>query len=104
MQCLANALFLRCWYELRGKVNLMLLKPTGSTHVFKIGGQHMHQLINKAAVTVIPKESFIIWVQSTDAETADIPDEFILSYSRMYLVDDSLAGNHQAGACGVVHG
>lgn len=53
----------------------------------------MHQLINKAAITVIPKEPFIKWVQSTDAEAAEIPDESILSYSRMYLVDDSLDGD-----------
>lgn len=53
----------------------------------------MHQLINKAAITVIPKEPFIKWVQSTDAEAADIPDESILSYSRMYIVDDSLDGD-----------
>ena len=53
----------------------------------------MQQLINKAAITVISKEPFIKWVQSTDAEAAEIPDESILSYSRMYLVDDSLDGD-----------
>ena len=53
----------------------------------------MQQLINKAAITLIPKEPFIKWVQSTDAEAAEIPDESILSYSRMYLVDDSLDGD-----------
>jgi len=53
----------------------------------------MHQLINKAAITVNPKEPFIKWVQSTDAEAADIPDESILSYSRMYLVDASEDGD-----------
>ena len=53
----------------------------------------MQQLINKAAITVIPKEPFIKWVQSTDTEAAEIPDESILSYSRMYLVDDSLDGD-----------
>ena len=53
----------------------------------------MHQLINKAAITVIPKEPFIKWVQSTDAEAAEISDESILSYSRVYLVDDSLDGD-----------
>ena len=53
----------------------------------------MHQLINKAAITVIPKEPFIKWVQSTDAKAAEISDESILSYSRVYLVDDSLDGD-----------
>lgn len=28
----------------------------------------MLDIINKAAITVIPKEPFIKWVQSTDAE------------------------------------
>lgn len=31
--------------------------------------------------------------QSTDVKTAEIPNESILSYSRMYLVDDSLDGD-----------
>ena len=53
----------------------------------------MHQLINKAAITVIPKEPFIKWVQSTDAEAAEIPDESILSNSQVYLVDASEDGD-----------
>jgi hypothetical protein len=53
----------------------------------------MHQLINKAAITVIPKEPFIKGVQSADAEAAEISDESILSCSRVYLVDDSLDGD-----------
>ena len=53
----------------------------------------MLDIINKAAITVIPKEPFIKWVQSTDAKAAEISDESILSYSRMYLVDDSLNGD-----------
>jgi len=61
--------------------------------MLKFGGLLMHQLINKAAITVIPKEPFIKWVQSTDAEAAEISDESILSYSRVYLVDDSLNGD-----------
>ena len=53
----------------------------------------MHQLINKAAITVIPKEPFIKWVQSTDAEAAEISDEDILSNSQVYLVDASEDGD-----------
>ena len=53
----------------------------------------MLDIINKAAITVIPKEPFIKWVQSTAAETAEIPDESILSYSQVYLVDASEDGD-----------
>ena len=53
----------------------------------------MLDIINKAAITVIPKEPFIKWVQSTDAKATEISDESILSYSRVYLVDDSLDGD-----------
>ena len=53
----------------------------------------MQQLINKAAITVIPKDPFIKWVQSTDAEAADIPDEDILSNSQVYRVDASEDGH-----------
>ena len=53
----------------------------------------MLDIINKAAITVIPKEPFIKWVQSTDAEAAEIPDESILSNSQVYLVDASEDGD-----------
>ena len=49
----------------------------------------MLDIINKAAITVIPKEPFIKWVQSTDAKAAEISDEDILSNSQVYLVDTS---------------
>jgi len=45
----------------------------------------MLDIINKAAITVIPKEPFIKWVQSTDAKAAEISDEDILSNSQVYL-------------------
>ena len=45
----------------------------------------MLDIINKAAITVIPKEPFIKWVQSTNVEAAEIPDESILSYSRVEI-------------------
>ena len=45
----------------------------------------MLDIINKAAITVIPKEPFIKWVQSTDAKATEISDESILSYSRCTL-------------------
>ena len=53
----------------------------------------MLDIINKAAITVIPKEPFTKWVQSTDAKATEISDESILSYSRVYHVDDSLDGD-----------
>ena len=53
----------------------------------------MLDIINKAAITVIPKEPFIKWVQSTDAEAAEISDEDILSNSQVYLVDASEDGD-----------
>ena len=49
----------------------------------------MHQLINKSAITVIPKEPFIKWVQSSDVKAAEISDEDILSNSQVYLMDAS---------------
>ena len=53
----------------------------------------MLEIINKAAITVIPKEPFIKWVQSTDAKAAEISDEDILSNSQVYLVDASEDGD-----------
>ena len=53
----------------------------------------MLDIINKAAITVIPKEPFIKSVQSTDSKAAEISDEDILSNSQVYLVDDSLDGD-----------
>ena len=53
----------------------------------------MLDIINKAAITVIPKEPFIKWVQSTDAKAAEISDEDILSNSQVYLVDASEDGD-----------
>ena len=53
----------------------------------------MLDMINKAAITVIPKEPFIKWVQSTDAKAAEISDEDILSNSQVYLVDASEDGD-----------
>lgn len=53
----------------------------------------MLQLINKAAITVIPKEPFIKWVQSTYAKAAEISDEDILLNSQVYLVDASEDGD-----------
>ena len=53
----------------------------------------MQQLINKAAITLIPKEPFIKWVQSTDSKAAEISDEDILSNSQVYLVDASEDGD-----------
>ena len=53
----------------------------------------MHEIINKAAITVIPKEPFIKWVQSTDHKGAVTSAESILSYSQVYLVDASVDGD-----------
>ena len=53
----------------------------------------MLDIINKAAITVIPKEPFIKWVQSTDSKAAEISDEDILSNSQVYLVDASEDGD-----------
>lgn len=53
----------------------------------------MLDIINKAAITVIPKEPFIKWVQGTDAKAAEISDEDILSNSQVYLVDASEDGD-----------
>ena len=69
---------------------MVLLKPLVLLICVILEANPCLDIINKAAITVIPKEPFIRWVQSTDAEAADIPDVSILSYSRMYLVDDSL--------------
>ena len=53
----------------------------------------MLDIINKAAITVIPKEPFIKWVQGTDAKAAEISAESIQAYSQVYLVDASEDGD-----------
>ena len=53
----------------------------------------MHQLINKAAITVIPKEPFIKWVQSTHPKAEETSAESIGAYSQVYLVDASEDGD-----------
>ena len=53
----------------------------------------MQEIINKAAITVIPKEPFIRWVQSTHPKAAETYTESIQAYSQAYLVDASEDGD-----------
>ena len=52
----------------------------------------MQEIINKAAITVIPKEPFIKWVQSTHPKAEETSAESIGAYSQVYLVDASEDG------------
>ena len=53
----------------------------------------MLDIINKAAITVIPKEPFIKWVQSTHPKAEETSAESIGAYSQVYLVDASEDGD-----------
>ena len=53
----------------------------------------MLQLTNRAVLTVAPKEPFIHWVHTTDANSGHITAEDIHEASHAYLVDDSEDGN-----------
>ena len=53
----------------------------------------MLEMINKAAITVIPKEPFVKWVQSTHPEAEETSAESIQAYSQVYLVDASVDGD-----------
>lgn len=56
----------------------------------------MQQIVNRAAISVVPKEPFINWLHSYDEESTRIPVEEIREAPHIFLVYDSEYGDDSA--------